>query len=168
MGFVTVAQQIDNKTPKEKKVLFGVAVFIILAVLAGVYYLGAVSWRGFSDSKYLKEREAALKRADDAEKRAAEYEQAGNAHLETEKKLAAENELLKKQNEATAEILKQNDARIAGDASKFDDLVKERQKRLDDINADGDVSSQVCGLCEDAERSGFKLSAEFCRQCKGK
>lgn len=168
MGLLTLANQFDDKTPKQKMIFVGVFLGILAIAFGAVFYLGTISGRGFAESKYLKEREETMKKVDAAERKAADFEASATKHETNERQLAAENEILKRQNDATAEILKANDARIAGDAKKFDELNKKRQAKFDEIDADNDFQNQVCGLCADAASSGFKLSADFCRLCKGK
>jgi hypothetical protein len=169
MSLTQFANKFDEGTTKQKFVSVGILFLVVALVLAGVFYWGSVSGRGWADSKYLREREENLKKVDEAIKRADEADARANERIENEKQLSAENQLLKKQNEAVAEILKANDAKLVGDARKFDDLVKQRQDKFDEIDADKDFDAQVCGLCADAEKSGFKLSAAFCAPCqKGK
>lgn len=148
-------EQIDRfsaRSPRQKVLAGGVVLAAIVAVLLGVFYLGVSKGDGWADSRYLKDREQRMQQI-------ARFEA-------NEKQFAAENALLKKQNEATAEILKANDAKLAGDAKKFTDLLNERNKRYEEIDVDADFNSQLCGLCSDAVRSGFRLSDATCGRCK--
>ena len=147
---------LENPTFLERRPMWqkvGIVIGGIALILGGVFWLG-LSWgRSWADSEYLQQREEnmkaialAEKSADDHAAKAAEFEK--------------ENNRLRAQNEATAEILKANDARIAGDAQKFVDLQKQRELKGDEIqNASG--ADSLAGLCADAKRSGFELS--FCR-----
>lgn len=83
-------------------------------------------------------------------------------------KFKTENSLLKQQQEATAEILRANDKKLEGDAEKLTLINKERQEKYEEINSDVDVNVRRCTVCDDYGRAGFKLSAEFCDQCKRK
>lgn len=132
----------------------------VAAILGGIaLILGLVFWAGWSwsrawaDSEYLQERD----------KRMAEIavlEKSADQHAEKAEELAKENDRLKIQNEATAEILKTNDAKIAGDAQKFVDLQKQRELKENEIQSSSGADS-IAGLCADAKRAGFSLS--FCR-----
>jgi hypothetical protein len=137
--------------PTWQKVLAAIAG--IALILGLVYWLGTRHGREWADSEYLQERD----------KRTAEIavlEKSADQHAENERILADENNRLKIQNEAAAEILKANDAKIAGDAQKFVDLQKQRELKGNEIqNASG--ADSVTGLCADAKRAGFNLS--FCR-----
>lgn len=147
---------LENPTWIERRPMWQKAGTIILIVIASyvfVFWLGTQKAREWADSEYLQERD----------KRMAEIavlEKSADDHAKNESILATENSRLKMQNEATAEILKANDAKIAGDAQKFVDLQKQRELKGDEIqNASG--ADSVAGLCADAKRAGFALS--FCR-----
>jgi hypothetical protein len=118
-------------------------ILVVIALLAGSFWLGTQKGKEWADSEYLRERE------------------------ERNKKLAvleSENDALKKQNEVQAEILRTNDAALRGDAAKFTKLLEERNERIKNIDAT-DPDDQLCGLCSDAARSGFPLSVSTCGRC---
>lgn len=80
-------------------------------------------------------------------------------------KLLAQNEILKAQNEAQAEILTANGKRI--DSVKVENLNKLSEKlneKYDQISSSvDDVNVQRHHLCAEAASAGYKLSDEFCR-----
>lgn len=81
--------------------------------------------------------------------------------------LRKQNDILKIQNEARAEILKQNDARLSNDAKKINQILEERKKNVEKIaNSADDLDYQRCELCFECERSGYKLSESYCRGCE--
>lgn len=138
-------------TPRVKLIVGAGIALIVIALFAGVFYWGVRSGDGWAESRYTRERDENLKKIQKFE---------GN-----EKQLAAENAMLKKQNEATAEILKANDAKLTGDATKFVDLLTERTKRNEAIDLDNDFDTQLCALCDEGKRSGF-APFSFCGRCK--
>jgi hypothetical protein len=140
------------RSPRYKITVTASVLAAIAGVLLLVFFAGARHGTEQADSKYLRER-------DDRMAQIAAYER--NAA-----QLGAENALLKKQNEVTAGILKANDAKIAGDATKFAELLTERNKRYEDIDLDSNFDSQLCGLCSDLASSGFGLSDATCGRCK--
>lgn len=139
---------------------------LLLAVLGGVYWLGKTRARDQADSDYLRQRDEALAQVAIHENAAKQAQASAEQHLQNEKQLAAENALLKKQNEAQAEILTAADTKLAGNTTKFTELQKERQKQYETIDADNNFDSQLCAMCRDAESSGFRLSANLCGRCK--
>lgn len=160
---MNIHEQIDQfleKTPRQKTwIIFSVLV-AITAVFGFIFYLGFQFGHGWADSDYLQEREKIMGKIAESETRA-------KVHEENETQLKAQNEILKKQNEATAEILKANDARIKGDAQKFEELNRQRTAKLEEINADNDYASQIKGICRDYRESGFgELS--FCKNFEEK
>lgn len=129
------------------------AVFLVIVAIAAVLY-GSFRVGGYlADSRFSRERQ---RLENEIERR-----------TKNEAQLAGENALLKKQNEAAAEALRSADsARTTANEKKFADLLTERTKRLDEIDADADYDSQLCGLCVDARRSGYKLSEQLCGRCQ--
>jgi cell division protein FtsB len=150
-----IHEQIDrfsSLTPRMKVIVAGIAVLLVVGVLAFVFWLGARSGDGWAESRYIRERDERLKKIAVLE--------------ESERQLGAENALLKKQNEAVAEAYEQADtARTREAAQAFTELLAERNKRLHEIDLDADFDSQICGLCSDAAKAGFQLSDEFCKRC---
>lgn len=140
----------------ERRPMWQKVAFILggIALILGLVFWAGWSWsRSWADSEYLQQREENVKKmaaleasADEHAKKAADFEK--------------ENNRLKMQNEATAEILKANDAKIAGDAQKFVDLQKQRELKENEIQNTSGADS-VAGLCADAKRAGFTLS--FCQ-----
>jgi len=148
-----VIDRFGNQTLRFKTVTVIIVAAAVIAVLAGVFYIGTRAGDGWAESRYSQERDENLKKI-------AKFEQ-------NERQLAAENSLLKKQNEATAEILANADKKRAAEQAKaFADLATDRTKRYEEIDLDGDYDSQLCGLCADAERTGHKLSDTLCGRCK--
>ncbi len=149
-------------TPRQKTALFITATLIVLLVVIGIplatYYIGKSAARATAENDYLRDRDKNLKKIETLEQQAAR-------HAENEKQLAAENALLKKQNEATAEILRANDAVLRGDTTKFTELLEKRNEKLKEINADDDFDSQLCGLCADGIQSGLRPFS-FCERCQ--
>ncbi len=140
-----------SRSPRSK-VLTALAILIIVgAVIAGVFYLGVRSGDGWASSRYVKERD--------------QLQDTIRRHEDNERQLAGENALLKKQNEAAAEMLKANDAKLAGDATKFADILIERNRRYEDIDADRDFDTELCMLCREGRSAGF-APFSFCGRCK--
>lgn len=137
--------------PRKKVIAVGIALLSIAIVLFVAFRFGVNYGEGWTADKYIRERDARLKEIE--------------RYKANEIQLAAENSLLRKQNEATAEILKANDKKIAGDAAKFAELLSERAKRMQDIDLDKNFDSQLCGICTDSAKAGFPLSEEFCKRC---
>lgn len=147
---------LDNPTWIERRPTWQRVVAILggIALILGlVFWLGLTWGRSWADSEYLREREKRLAEI-------AVLEKSADDHAKNEQVLAEENNRLKMQNEATAEILKANDAKIAGDAQKFVDLQKQRELKGNEIENTSGADS-VAGLCADARRAGFNLS--FCQ-----
>lgn len=147
-------------TPKRKIITALVVIGVLAAMAFGLMYAGYRISHTWADSEYLR-KEA------ERDKKIAVLEADADRHLKNETQLAAENSLLKKQNEALAEVYKAADTKTERDAAdKFAARTAEQAKRLADIDADANYDSQICGLCADAKRSGFPLSADFCRRCE--
>lgn len=161
---MNIHEQLDkffSLSPRIKVAVILCIILIPVLTLALAFWLGT-RWGGeWSDSKYLLEREQHLQKA-------AAFETEANRRLENERQLSAENAFLRKTNEMTAEILRANDTKLSGDSVKFTELIEARNNQIREIDADTNFDSQLCGLCADAERSGFKLSEKFCARCKTK
>ncbi len=157
----TILDKFLSLTPRAKLIIAAIVLLILTGVPLAAYFAGKSAAQAEADSKYLRERDKNLQKIAEYETRAAQF-------VLNERQLAAENALLKKTNEAQAEILLANDKKLAGDADKFTELVLERNQRIADIDADSEFDSQVCGLCDDAKKSGFSLSKEFCARCEVK
>jgi len=141
---------LENPTFIEKVIAnwksIGIGLLVLLVLFIIVYFWGAARGREVADSEYLQDREQRIGQI---------------AVLKDEAfKLGIENEKLRAQNEAQAEILIKNDALIAGDAKKFTQLQEERDKKENEIKDASDVDTKL-GLCNDAKRAGFNLS--FCK-----
>lgn len=152
-----VIDRFGSQTPRFKTAAVICVVVAVLAVLGGVFYLGY--------STAIKRHEHELT---ESEKRAAVAEANAARHLEGETQLAAQNSLLRKQNEAMAEILEDADTKREVEAAA--DLArrwKERGDRMNDIDADSTHDEIVCGTCAESAASGFPLSAGFCDRCRG-
>lgn len=148
-------------SPRQK--FYRVGIFILLVALsyAAVYWYAGRRSRAQADSEYLQERDERMARIAVLESQEAQ-------HLKNEQQLAAENALLKKQNEMTADALKQQDEKLkTGHGAKLDELLKERDKKYDEIDANSDYDAQLCGMCADFARAGFRLSDATCGRCKG-
>ena len=161
---MNVHEQIDRIgawSPRQK-VIAGAVIIGVLTILAfGLMYAGYRVGTDWADSEYLR-------KSAEREKRIAVLEANAERHIKNEAQLAAENSLLRKQNQAVAEILDQRDrAQAAEEARKFTELANERNKRYQDIDTDADYDSQLCGLCAEASRSGHKLGESLCGRCKG-
>jgi len=159
MGAQVLVDKFDGLTPKKKFIWVGILLLVCLGALLTAYIFGRIHGRAASDDQYLADRDANLAKVAVAESSAAQ-------HIKNEQQLAAENALLKKQNEATAEILKQSDAKLNGDAANLTKLLDERNKKYDEIDADTDFDNQLCGMCADFAKSGFRLSDATCGRCK--
>ncbi len=123
---------------------FWIAAAIVLAV--GAFWLGTAKGRDWADSEYLQEREERMNRI--------------AVHEAREKELAQENERLKLENEARAEVLRETDtANEAKKAEEFQRLQDERKRKSDEIE-NASPGESLAGLCDDARRSGVALS--FC------
>ncbi len=157
-----VIDRISSKTPRQKIIGSLVIVGVLVVIALGFMYAGYRLAHRWSDSAYLENEKKRDKQITDLEASAAQHEK-------NETQLAAQNSLLKKQNEATAQILEQRDKTAAVEAAKkLTELNAERAKRFDDIDADANYDDQICGLCADAAKSGFPLSKDFCKRCEGK
>lgn len=133
---------------------------VIVAILGLTFWLGASSGDGWASSRLQQKLE-------ERDKKIAVYEANAERHAKNEAQLAAENSLLRKANEATAEILKQRDKDAAArEAERFAQLAAERAKKYEQIDVDNDYDSQLCGLCTDAARAGHKLGDSLCGRCK--
>ncbi len=155
---MNVHEQIDRVgrwTPRTKIIVGLVAFALVIGVLYAMFSFGS----RLADHRYEQDRKARDARIAVLEANAARHEQ-------NERELAAENALLRKQNEATAEILRANDRILEGNASNLTKLLTERNKRYEEIDADNDFDSQLCGMCSDFASSGFPLSDATCGRCK--
>lgn len=124
----------------------GITLLVFIAILGIVFYLGSTKGREWADSEYLQERQKAVEEI--------------AVHKANEQRLALENERIKTENEAKAELLLKNDAKIAGDIQKFTDLQKQREEKRNEIENASD-NDTISGLCADAKSSGITFS--FCR-----
>lgn len=159
---MNVHEQIDRIggwTPRTKVVVALAAIVLVLVGAGGLMYLGYRWGTSWADSTYLQERQKNLEAI-------AVLEADAKRHLENEAQLAAQNSILKKQNEALAEVYSQADTkREQAAADQFAAREKERTADLNEIDADQSHDAIVCGTCETARKSGFPLSAEFCQRC---
>lgn len=145
-------ERFASQSPRFKTVAAVAVLAVIAGVLAFTFWLGVRSGDGWAESRYLQERDERMKKIERL--------------LESERQLGAENAFLRKENEAQAEILRANDARLALDAKKLDELRELRDEQIRTIDLDNNFDSQLCGLCSDYERAGFRLSDAVCGRCK--
>ena len=135
-------------------IIFGI-VAIILGLTIGYY---ADKW---ATSRFYKEREANLAKAAEMERKALEYQKQATIHAENEVKLAAENEILKKANEAQAALLdKSGSDQVKRDAEQIEQNAQKLQAKLNSINSTED-DQQVSELCKEANAANVKFS--FCK-----
>jgi uncharacterized protein HemX len=154
MGLQRYVDKFDSQTPRKKAGTVVIVILVMLIIAAALIGLGTYLGHQWADSKFLQEREQRLQQM-------AVLQASADQHAANEQKLAAQNEQLKQQNEAAAEILAKNDAKIAGDAQKFaDDLKKQREQKENEIQNTSDADTRA-GLCADAKSAGFNLS--FCK-----
>jgi hypothetical protein len=107
--------RIGTWTPRAKWIAGGLLFALVVGLLAFVFWLGVKAGDGWASSRYIRERDQRMK------------EIAG--HEENARQLAAENALLRKQNEAVAEILASEDKRRAADAARaFAELQAEKNE----------------------------------------
>lgn len=149
-----IADTWEKKTIWQKLLISIIIIAVIFGVIAIFYYVGVS--RGKKDSQLIYD-----KKTEELEKKVTQFEERARVHDENEQRLEGENALLRKDAEAKAEILRQNDDKLKGDAHKLDDLEKERQKKVEEINIDNDFANQVKELCKSYKASGFDIS--FCK-----
>ncbi len=158
LGLMNVHEQIDRLVRLSPRIQAFIAIGVLL-VVAGLAALCVYSGYRWAKSDAEIERT----KQDD---RIAVAEANFARSIESEKQMAAQNSILRKQNEAVSEALKTADTKREQEAAQ---QMAERNAtmadRLKDIDADKDHDSIVCGLCFDARASGFPLSAEFCNRC---
>ncbi len=70
------------------------------------------------------------------------------------------------QNQATAQILVKNDAKISGDTSKLVELQKQQQEKFKDIENEQDYDKALCEMCAEMKSAGFPLSGQTCARCQ--
>lgn len=132
-----------------QNVLLSPAFWILMVFVVGglMFWLGTAKGRDWAEDSYLAEREERMA--------------AIAVHEAKAKELAAENEKLKAENDAKAEILRQADtAAEAKKAQEFQRLQDERDAKQNEIE-NADPQQSIAGLCDDAKRAGYTLS--FCR-----
>lgn len=154
---MSLHEAIDNfesKSTKQKVVRVVIAFAILAGIIFTLMYFGHKLFSGWADSEYLRERQ---KTAEEV----AVLKDSVARHEKNEAQLAAENALLKKQNEAKAEAQKQADTdrerKALADQAKLD---AERAAKFSEIDADQDYESQLRATCKEYAARGFKLS--FC------
>jgi hypothetical protein len=139
------------------KVFGGLALLIVLSGIITASSLIIDSWQSRKFEKKRSENEIKVWAT---EQKAKEFENLAN-------KYKAQNDLLKTQNEAQAEILKANDQRLNADAQNLTKILEQRKTTNEKIsNSADDYDYQRCELCRECERSGYKLSANYCRGCE--
>lgn len=157
MGIHENVETISGWSAKTKCIVAGVILLVIAAILGGCVYVG---WR------WAKSDDALI--VTEADKRAAVAEASAEQHLANETQLAAQNSILKKQNEALIETYKNVDT--ATEKKAADDFAArevEHTKDLDSIDAEASHDAIICGTCARARAAGRPLSAEFCQRCEG-
>jgi hypothetical protein len=156
-------EQIDrflNKTPRFK---VGIALLVLAVIIFSyliVYKAGKSS--GYSEGENYARTEITEKQKKTDQIIADSSIRESILRAEGEQ-LAVQNEILRAQTEAQAEILKANDVRIAGNAKKLNQIFEERKKTYENIDASpDDIHFQRRAVCRDALRAGFRLSDAFC------
>lgn len=80
-------------------------------------------------------------------------------------KLAGQNDLLKAQNEAQADLLIEAETkRNKENAEKLKQIFDDHQEKLDEIQSETDVKNSIRNLCAEAKATGYNLSEKFCSQ----
>lgn len=139
------------------KIVSGIALLIIISVIITASSLITDSWRS---KRFNNERLDQMTKVWATEQKAKEFENLAN-------KYKAQNDLLKTQNEAQAEILKANDQRLNADAQNLTKILEQRKIENEKIsNSADDINYQRCELCRECESSGYKLSDAFCGRCE--
>lgn len=140
-----------------RKIIGGVSVIFIIFAIITASSIISVNWQS---STHKKERTALELKVWTAEQKAQDFE---NLAL----RFKGQNDVLKLQNEAQAEILKANDKRLEGDAVKLNEILNKRKTTNEEIsNSLNDYDYQRCQLCADCKRAGFSLSDSFCGRCQ--
>lgn len=158
---MNIHEQIDrflNLNARPKRIIIFSILLVIFVILAATFYLGFNFGHGWADSDYLEERQKRMEQIQELETRA-------KVHEVYESKLLRENAVRKKQNEATAEILRSVDEKTRGDVQKLEQLTKEREKQIDQINSDNDYLNQIRGICQDYKEAKFP-ELSFCSRFK--
>jgi hypothetical protein len=145
-----------------RQIMLGVIIPIIL--MASCFIAGRIG-NSFGESRASKRFEELLTEKQKALETALNERDRFKAEAT---RLQGQNELLRQQEEATAEVLRANDKRLAGDSAKLQKLNEERKANYEKIENFVDVNHRRCDVCDDYARAGFKLSAEFCNQCQRK
>jgi len=155
MGVHEQLETIMRASPRKKVIAALISVAILLAVAGAVFYAG-YRWAR-SDA------EAERTAQDD---KIAVLTASGEQHLANAVQLAAENALLKKQNEGMAEAFKQADTDRERQAL-IDQAARdaERAEKFKEIDADQNFESQLRKTCADYRARGFNLS--FCSRFEG-
>lgn len=149
-------EQTPRKILLQTLSMLGLAIgFVVL-----IFFLGVWQGRDWADSEYLQERDARMQKITVLENEAKEHQLRFTQIL-------AQNEILKKQTEAAAETLRKFDASIRGDTAKLENLIKTRNSKIEEINAETDYLKQIRGICDDYRVNGFgELS--FCSRFEEK
>lgn len=142
--------------------IIGTLVFIgiLIMIAVGLMYAGHRIGKSWADSSYLRES----KKRDD---QIAVLLSDAARHENNEKQLAAENSLLKKQNEALTEAQKLADT--DRERKALADLAQREANRANQfgqIDADADYDHQLCEMCAAYRAKGFPLSAKLCERCE--
>lgn len=150
MGAHEKLETILGLSPRKKLAIVG-AIIAGIAVIATVLVFVGYRWAKSN-------AEAERTKQDD---RIAVLTASGERHLANVTQLAAENALLKKQNEAKAEAITQADTdRERKSLADQAELDAERAAKNAEIDADQNFDSQLKATCDEYRRRGFKLS--FC------
>jgi ABC-type lipoprotein release transport system permease subunit len=154
------------KLPITKKIAVGFAALIVFAALLYGFKLGFNELLDYLVTKrFYRQEKKRFEQIKKYEAEAAELKKEVEKHIHNEQKLATENAVLRHQNELTAEILRNNDAQLKGDAEKLAQILKNKLEKINEIENLDDFNANVCALCADVRASGFRLSAEFCGNC---
>lgn len=142
------------------KVLSALAgfIFLLIAILI-IFKLGEASGAKKASIDYYNTEQTNIKRADESELKAKIARNQAD-------RLAKSNHLLKQQIEIQAEVLRQNDARLAGNAQKLTKLLEERNHTFGEIEGVVEIEEQIRRMCEDAKEAGFSFSEKLCGNSK--
>lgn len=143
---------------KAKLFWVGGALAVILLIIAGLVSAGHKIGDYRAHSKWAKEQAALEKQIADSKAREDEFKT--NAA-----KYAAQNEILKQQNEAQAKLIEERGVKADIEKTrKLQAATDERNKQYENID-NTDSGNQLCALCADSERAGHKLSDTLCGEC---
>ncbi len=128
---------------------------IIAAIAVVIFFAGEAIGDRWASARFHKEREAALKKADEQTAKADEWQKKAQV-------AEGQNKILRDQNEKQAELLKKaDDAEITKGVEKLDEIAAEREEKLHEIATSSD-EVQKCKMCQEAREQGVEFN-----MCKG-